>query len=89
MVLVFDLGMLTMMLTGYLMVAGQATINRLIQPVLSDPKTATSGSAANTAASKSSSSSAAQHNTAAVASSVPEKPVTRQADDKQTTAYRR
>lgn len=73
------LGMLTMMLTGYLMVAGQATINRLIQPVLSDPKTATS---------KSSSSSAAHHDTAAVASSVPEKPVTRQADDKLTTAYR-
>lgn len=73
------LGMLTMMLTGYLMVAGQATINRLIQPVLSDPKTATS---------KSSPSSAAHHDTAAVASSVPEKPVTRQADDKLTTAYR-
>ena len=69
----------TMMLTGYLMVAGQATINRLLQPVLSDPKTATS---------KSSPSSAAHHDTAAVASSVPEKPVTRQADDKLTTAYR-
>lgn len=68
-----------MMLTGYLMVAGQATINRLLQPVLSDPKTATS---------KSSPSSAAHHDTAAVASSVPEKPVTRQADDKLTTAYR-
>lgn len=73
------LGMLTMMLTGYLMVAGQATINRLIQPVLSDPKTATS---------KLSPSSAAHHDTTAVASSVPEKPVTRQADDKLTTAYR-
>lgn len=80
--------MLTMTLTGYLMVAGQTTINCLIQPVLSDPKTATSGSAADTAASKSSSSGAAQHNTSAASSSVPEKPVTRQADDKQTTAYR-
>ncbi len=78
----------TMMLTGYLMVAGETTINRLIQPVLSDPKTATSGSVADSGASKSSPSSAAQHDTAAVASSVPEKPVTRQADDKPTTAYR-
>ena len=79
--------MLTMTLTGYLMIAGQTTINRLLQPVLSDPKTATAGSIADTAASKSSPSSAAQHDTSA-ASSVPEKPVTRQADDKQTTAYR-
>lgn len=76
----------TVMLTGYLMIAGQTTINRLIQPVLSDPKTA--GSVAETATSKSSSASAAQSDTSAVASSVPEKPVTRQADDKLTTAYR-